>query len=62
MSEQERQCFGIFLQWIKELEFVQAAEKDREESQVFVKAEVERLEGYLATIRDELDKLKARLQ
>jgi hypothetical protein len=62
MSEQERQCFGIFLQWIKELEFVLAAEKDREESQVFVKAEVERLEGYLATIRDELDKLKARLQ
>jgi len=28
---------------------------------MFVKAEVERLEGYLATIRDELDKLKARL-
>jgi hypothetical protein len=35
--------------------------KDKEGYRMFVKAEVERLEGYLATIRDELDKLKARL-
>jgi hypothetical protein len=60
LSEQDRRCFGIFLQWIKELEFVLVAE-DNERSRMFVKAEVERLEGYLATIRDELDKLKARL-
>jgi len=61
MSEQERECLAFFLHWIKMLEFALVAE-DNERSRMFVKAEVERLDGYLTTIRDEFDKLKARLQ
>jgi hypothetical protein len=64
MSEQERECFVCFLHWIQVLNLALADKdnKDKEGYQMFVRAEVERFEGYLATIRDELDKLKQRLQ
>ena len=59
MSEQEQECFVCFLHWIQVLNL---ALEDKDKGQIFVKAEVERLEGYLATIRVQLEKLKARLQ
>lgn len=61
MSEQQRKCFASLLHHVQMLKFTLAAE-DNERSRMFVKAEVERLEGYLATIRDEVDKLKRELQ
>jgi hypothetical protein len=61
MSDQQRECFARFLHHLQMLKFVLVAE-DNERSRMFVKAEVERLESYLATMRDEIDKLKAKLQ
>ena len=58
MSEEERQCFSFFLHWISVLELA----VEDEGSQAFAKSEVERLDGYLATIRERVDKLKKRIQ
>jgi hypothetical protein len=61
MSEQERECFVCFLHWIQVLHLALEDKDNKDKGQMFVRAEVERLEGYLATIRGQLDKLKAKL-
>ena len=62
MSDQEQECFVCFLHWIQVLHLALEDKDNKDKDRMLIKAKVERLEGYLATIRDEFDKLKAKLQ